>query len=81
MCQGCISYEYFKYYLAKNIRNARKQKGFTQETFAFELQSSPKYIGCIERGEKTPSLYFLFRIARVLNTTIEQLTNNTMNSL
>jgi len=81
MCQGCKGYKYFQYYLAKNIRNARQKRGFTQETFAFKLQSSPKYIGCIERAEKTPSLNFLYRIAKILDTTIECLCENTMNNL
>ena len=72
MCQGYDDYKNFRKMLSQNIRAIRKQKNFTQETFAFLLNTSPKYIGCIERCEKNPSLPFLFRMAKVLDTDIEK---------
>ena len=58
-------------FFAKNIKKIRIAKNFTQETFAFELNTSPKYIGCIERAEKMPSLRFMYNMAKVLDISIE----------
>ena len=49
-----------------------------QEQLAFNIDSARNYIGCIERAEKVASLKTLFKIAKVLNTTVEDLLKNTM---
>lgn len=78
MCQAQCKYYNFRSKFAKNVRKIREEKNFTQETFAEALNSSPKYIGCIERGEKSPSFRFLFNMAEVLDTSIENLVKDTM---
>lgn len=78
MSQVHIEFESFRKIFGQNIRKIRKEKGYTQETFAFALDSSPKYIGCLERGEKNPSLPFTYKIAKILNTTVEKLFVETM---
>lgn len=56
-----------------NIRKQRKIIGISQEELAFRLQSARNYIGCIERGEKQPSLPFLIDIADILNIEVYKL--------
>ncbi len=53
--------------LGQNIRNIREAKNISQEELAFKLSSARNYIGCVERGEKFPSLDFIFDIALALN--------------
>lgn len=56
-----------------NIKKQRKILGISQEELAFRLQSARNYIGCIERGEKQPSLPFLLDIADILNCNVKDL--------
>ena len=39
----------------------------SQEELGFRIKSARNYIGCIERGEKSPSLDIIFDIAEALN--------------
>lgn len=48
------------------LREIRKQRGFTQETLAFETGYHPTYIGQLERGRKSPSLRTIIGLATVL---------------
>ena len=59
--------------LGKRIRYYRKLQGYTQEEFAFELDTSPAYISNIERGIKKPSLQKLLEICGILNITLNDL--------
>ena len=49
--------------LGKRIRNIRQKKGLSQEELAFKINSARNFIGCIERGEKAPSVYILYKIS------------------
>ena len=73
MRQGNKNFKNFVDSMGKNIKLIRRKKNLSQEDLAFELNTAPQYIGCIERGEKVPSIKFLFRIATVLETSIEVL--------
>ena len=53
--------------IGNNIRNKRKQLKFSQEELAFRISSARNYIGCIERGEKIPSITILLDIAEALS--------------
>ncbi|MBS5801426.1 MAG: helix-turn-helix transcriptional regulator [Brachyspira sp.] len=57
--------------LGKNIRELRIQQGVSQEELAFKIDSARNFIGCIERAEKSPTIFTLFRIARALNVKLE----------
>ena len=46
----------------ENMRNVRKERGFTAETLARFLSVSTAYIGLIERGERCPSLKTFLKI-------------------
>lgn len=59
--------------VGNNIRVARKAKNLSQEELAFKINSARNFIGCIERGEKAPTVYVLYKIAAVLDVPIDNL--------
>lgn len=61
--------------LGKRIRHIRQGKGISQEELAFKINSARNFIGCIERGEKSPSIYILYKISIILNIPIGEITN------
>jgi DNA-binding XRE family transcriptional regulator len=50
------------------LREIRKERGFSQETLAFESGYHTTYIGQLERGQKSPSLRTIMNLAGVLST-------------
>ena len=62
--------------LGSNIRALRIQKGFSQEELAYRISSARNYVGCIERGEKFPSLAVIFDIADILGCKTSDLFHN-----
>lgn len=52
--------------IGKLIREARKQKGYSQEAFAAEAGLGRTYMGRVERGEQNISIQNLIRIAITL---------------
>lgn len=73
MEQEFIEKELFLRNVGNNIRVARKAKNLSQEELAFKINSARNFIGCIERGEKAPTVYVLYKIAAVLNVPIDNL--------
>ena len=73
MEQEFIEKELFLRNIGNNIREARKAKNLSQEELAFKINSARNFIGCIERGEKAPTVYVLYKIAAVLNVPIDNL--------
>lgn len=59
--------------LGKNIRAVRRKRRMSQETLSEAAGLSPTYLGCIERGEKTPSLESFINIANALNVSADVL--------
>lgn len=59
--------------LGERIRNIRQKKGLSQEELAFKINSARNFIGCIERGEKVPSVYILYKIAVILDVSVGDL--------
>ena len=59
--------------LGKNIRHARETAKISQEELGFRIKSARNYVGCIERGEKSPSLDVIFDIAIALNCSVDSL--------
>jgi len=55
------------------IKEIRLKKGISQEKLAFELSTARNYIGCIERGEKRPSVIMLYKIAKSLGVKLSGL--------
>lgn len=57
--------------LGKKIAEYRNEKGFSQEELGFLIRSARNYIGCIERGEKSPSIKTLHKIAKALDVKVK----------
>ncbi len=50
----------------KHVRKVRKEQGLTQEELAFKTSLHSTYIGHIETGTYTPSIFVVWKIAEVL---------------
>ena len=59
--------------LGKQIRNIRKERGFSQEDFAAQAGLGRSYYGGIERGERNVAALNLMRIASTLGVEVGQL--------
>ncbi len=59
--------------IGKNIQNARKQKGYTQETFSELMNVSWSYVAKIESGILNLSIGKIAEIADYLETDINTL--------
>jgi len=59
----------------KRVRNARKNKGFTQDELAAMAGINRGYMGEIERGSASPSLNKIVQISKALKIDLEQLTS------
>lgn len=57
----------------KKVRELRKERGYSQEGFAFECDLHRTYIGCIERGEKNITITNIEKIAKALKVEIHQM--------
>lgn len=57
----------------ENLRAARKERGFSQESFALTVDLDRTYIGGIERGERNPGLKTVVRIADALEMDVFEL--------
>lgn len=56
--------------LGKRIRELRKEKGFSQENFAYEVGLDRTYMGSVERGERNIAAINLIRIAKTLKVEV-----------
>ncbi len=59
----------------KRVAELRKELGYSQEQFAFKCEVDRTYIGTIERGEKSPTLNTIAKIAKALGISISELFN------
>ncbi|MFB6346162.1 MAG: helix-turn-helix domain-containing protein [bacterium] len=59
--------------ISERIKELRQKKDLTQEQLSSLCNYSRTYIGKIERGEKSPSLETLIRLADALNTDLASL--------
>ncbi|QTH24760.1 MULTISPECIES: helix-turn-helix domain-containing protein [Sphingomonadaceae] len=53
--------------VAANIRRFRKERGLSQQDFAYDIEMDRTYFGGIERGERNVSIDNIERIAKGLN--------------
>src|ERR671933_40195 len=60
-------------FLGQRLRALRKQKGFSQERLGRRSGLSGKFIGEVERGEKSISVDSLYHIAAALETPLRDL--------
>lgn len=59
--------------IGKRLLNVRNAKNLTQEELAEKIGSAASYISNIERNNKIPSLGFLRKIVKELDTTYDYL--------
>lgn len=59
--------------IGKRIRELRKEKGFSQEGFAFEVGLDRTYMGSVERGERNLAAINLIKIAKSLKIEVGEL--------
>ena len=57
----------------KRLKKIRIDANLTQEQLAEKIQVSPDFISLIERGERSPSLETIAKIASALNKDISEL--------
>jgi transcriptional regulator with XRE-family HTH domain len=57
----------------KRVRDERKKRGYSQESFAEVVGVHRTYIGMIERGEKNITLINILKIANALNMKVKDL--------
>ena len=62
--------------LGKKIKEERIEKGYTQEELGEKIDSTGAYIGQIERGERSASMYKIILIAQALNVSLDYLIGN-----
>lgn len=58
-----------------NIRRIRTENGISRAQMAFEIGTSEKHMSRIELGEVNTGILTYIKIARVLNTTLSELSN------
>lgn len=56
--------------LGLNIREARSEKGLSQEELAHKAGLDRSYVGDIERGERNPTVVSLLKLARALGMSV-----------
>ncbi|MDH2399210.1 transcriptional regulator with XRE-family HTH domain [Bradyrhizobium sp. JR1.5] len=59
--------------LAANVRRIRKEKGWTQDVLAAEIDVEQGFISRIENGRANPTLLVLETLATTLEVRVEQL--------
>ncbi|MCX4274553.1 MAG: helix-turn-helix transcriptional regulator [Candidatus Gastranaerophilales bacterium] len=64
--------------LGVRVKYFRNLKGISQETLAFQVGVDRTYIGAIEQGTRSPSVYCLFVIANALDISLNELMNITV---
>lgn len=57
----------------KRLRELRKSRGYSQESFALLVELDRTYIGGIERGERNPGLKVILKIAETLEIPPQEL--------
>lgn len=57
----------------KQVRNLRRERGWSQEDLADNSGVHRTYIGAIERGEQNVSIDNIIKLAKALSVSLEQL--------
>ena len=62
-----------KHKVGQAIRSLRREKGLSQEELAELSNINRTYVGTLERGDKSPTLDVLERIAKALDITVGEI--------
>lgn len=71
--KNSTSKEYISEMIGKKIKEERRRRSLSQEALAFEANMHLSYLGCIERGEKCPTVDTLFKISSALGVPLKDL--------
>jgi transcriptional regulator with XRE-family HTH domain len=63
------------------LREARRQKGLSQEELAGDAEFDRTYPSLLERGLRTPTLTVIFQLAKVLEISAASLVSKTLEEL
>lgn len=55
------------------LREKRKERGLTQEVLAQKAGITPVYVSQLERGLKSPSLWTIARLSKVLGVSMRKI--------
>jgi transcriptional regulator with XRE-family HTH domain len=61
--------------LGARVRTLREDRGYTQRALGRRAKLSGKFIGEVERGEKSITIDSLYRVAQALKTPLGELTS------
>src|SRR5262245_21423471 len=67
--------KHVRIFLGQRLRALRKQRGFSQERLGSRAGLSGKFIGEVERGEKSISIDSLYRVSVALEISLRELTD------
>lgn len=59
--------------LGNKLKCIRKEKGFTQEQLAEQVNIHPTYVGKIESGKNNISVILLYKISRALGVKLSEI--------
>ena len=59
--------------IGRAVRALRESKGYSQEQFAELSGHHRTYIGFLERGERTPNVYTLQKVAEAIGVSLSEL--------
>jgi transcriptional regulator with XRE-family HTH domain len=59
--------------VGERIRKLRHERGVSQEQLALKAGITPSYLGQVERGEKSPTIDSVDKVARALQVSLEEL--------
>jgi transcriptional regulator with XRE-family HTH domain len=66
--------------IGKNLTQLRKAKNWSQEDLAKEIDSSRIMIGKYERGDNSPSIEVLFKLAKIFDVSLDYLVGKGVNA-
>jgi transcriptional regulator with XRE-family HTH domain len=59
--------------VGERIRKLRQERGVSQEQLALKAGITPSYLGQVERGQKSPTIDSIDKVARALQVSLEEL--------
>ena len=58
--------------LARHLKKVRKEKKITQEQLAFDAGLNSAYVGHLERGVYSPTLYVIWKLSQALKVNLTE---------
>lgn len=68
-----LPYKHALKQFGQNLQRARKDQNLSQEQVAELIGVNRTYLSLVEKGERNPSLRFIYRVTKALKTTSSKL--------